>query len=143
MANVAFDSISPYFYVSIKFNLGLDIVCDMLITFLYVSTLVRDSVVLNQVYYTFSIVFKGFQSWVDLIIIDILDLDIILYITWLSLYYVILRYNAKTVTLEMLRMDKLELKSVYKLVLMKIISLIQEEVHLKGVFTLSRTSSGC
>lgn len=52
--------------------------------------------------------FYGFQTWIDLISLDMLDFDIILDMTWLSPYRVVLNYNAKTVTQEMSRMHKLE-----------------------------------
>lgn len=51
----------------------------------------------------------GFQTWVDLIIFDTLEFDIILDMTFLSLYYVVLNYNAKTMTLDIIKIDKLVL----------------------------------
>lgn len=42
----------------------------------------------------------GFHTLVDLVILDMLDFDVILGMIWLSSYYVVLNYNAKTVTLE-------------------------------------------
>lgn len=44
----------------------------------------------------------------DLIILDILDFEIILGMTWLSVYHLILNYNAKTMALEMPRIYRLE-----------------------------------
>lgn len=52
-----------------------------------------------------------------------LDFDIILGMTWLSLYHDIINYNAKFVTLDMSKIDKLEQKGVYQCGLVKIISL--------------------
>ncbi|WMV40750.1 hypothetical protein MTR67_034135 [Solanum verrucosum] len=40
------------------------------------------------------------QTWVDLVILDMTEFDIILSITWLSPYYVVLNCNAKSITLE-------------------------------------------
>ena len=54
-----------------------------------------------------------------------LDFDIILGMTLLSPYHVVLNSNAKTVTLKMPGMDKLEWEGVYKAGPVKIISLIQ------------------
>lgn len=65
------------------------------------STSVGDYVVVTHVYHAYSILFMGFQTQVDLIVLDILDM------TQLSRYYAILNFNAKTMTLEVLRMDEL------------------------------------
>lgn len=78
-----------------------------------------------QVYYACSIVFIGVQTQVDLVILDILDFDIILVVTYLSPYHVVLNCNAKIVTLEMPGMDKLVWEGVYQYVPMKIISFIR------------------
>lgn len=59
-----------------------------------------------------------------MIIFDLLDFEIILGMTWLSLYYVLLNCNAKTVTLVMHGMDKLEKEGVNKAKLVKIISFV-------------------
>ncbi|WMV47023.1 hypothetical protein MTR67_040408 [Solanum verrucosum] len=56
----------------------------------------------------------GFQTWVDLVILDMTDFDIILGMTWLSLYYVVLNCNAKFVTLEIPSREKLKWEGVYK-----------------------------
>lgn len=50
--------------------------------------------------------FVGYQAWVDMMIFNMLDFDVILGMTCLSLYFVLLNYNAKIVTLEIL--DKLK-----------------------------------
>lgn len=99
---------STYSYVTIKFALQLELVYDLLDSLVYVSTLVGHSVVLNHVYCTFSILFKGFLTWIDLIILDKLDFVIIQAMTWLSLFHDVLNCNAKTATLKMPGIDKLE-----------------------------------
>lgn len=61
---------------------------------------------------------------VPLIILDMLDFDVILAMTWLSPYHVVLNSNAKTVTLSMNVMDKLGWEGVYKDKSVKIISFV-------------------
>lgn len=63
------------------------------------STLVSDSIEVAHVHHPHSVLFIGFKSLVDLIIVDILDIDIILGMTKLYKYHNVLNYNAKTVTL--------------------------------------------
>lgn len=70
----------------------------------------------------------GFQTLVDLVILDMLDLDIILGMTSLSPYYVMLNYNAKNVTLSMPRMYKIELEGFYKPSSLKLLSLISSKM---------------
>ncbi|WMV40756.1 hypothetical protein MTR67_034147, partial [Solanum verrucosum] len=54
-----------------------------------------------------------FQTWVDLVILDMTDFDIILSMTWLSHYYIVLNCNAKSITLE-IRVGKVsEFKKVF------------------------------
>lgn len=64
----------------------------------------------------------GFQTWVDLVILDMLEFDIILGMNWLSLFYDVLKYNSKTLIVDIQGIDKLEYKGVYKFGLVKIIS---------------------
>ncbi|WMV09404.1 hypothetical protein MTR67_002789 [Solanum verrucosum] len=76
-----------------------------------------------------SIVLVLFCLWVftraDLVILDMTDFDIILGMTWLSPYYVVLNCNTKSVTLEILRREKLEWERVYKPKQAKIMSSIR------------------
>ncbi|WMV24323.1 hypothetical protein MTR67_017708 [Solanum verrucosum] len=54
------------------------------------------------------------MTWADLVILDTIDFDIILGMTWLSPYYVVLNCNTKYVTLEISGREKLEWEGVYK-----------------------------
>lgn len=116
---------STYFYVSIKFTFGIDTICHMLDSPLYVSTLVIDFMVVTRLYYAYSIIFMGLQTRWDLVILNMLDFDIIIGMTWLSLYHAILNCNANTVTIEILRMDKLKWEGVHRSLHVKIISLFK------------------
>lgn len=55
-----------------------------------------------------------FQTWVDLVILDMTDFDINLGMTWLSPYYDVLNCNTKSVTLEFLGRKTLEWEGLYK-----------------------------
>lgn len=68
----------------------------MLDTLVHVSTLIGDLVIVNQVYHACSICSRGYYTWVDLVILDMVDFDIILGISWSSAYHMILDY-AKTI----------------------------------------------
>lgn len=50
----------------------------MLDSLVCVSTLVRGIVLVTQVYFACFGIFIGFQTWVDLVILDMFDFDIIL-----------------------------------------------------------------
>ena len=56
----------------------------------------------------------GFQSWVDLVILYMIDFDIILRMNWLFPYFVVLNCNIHSVTLENSGKQKLEWEGVYK-----------------------------
>ena len=62
-----------------------------------------------------------FQAWVDFVILDMIEFDIILGITWFYPYYVVLNCNTKSLTLEILGIEKIELEGVYKFKQAKII----------------------
>lgn len=61
-----------------------------------------------HVHFSCYVLFIDVHTWVDLIILDMLDFDVILGITYLSLYHAILKFNVKIVTLEMPGMDNLD-----------------------------------
>ncbi|KAH0674816.1 hypothetical protein KY290_024668 [Solanum tuberosum] len=102
-----------------------DMICDILDTPIRVSTPVGESVIVTQVYPACPILFMGFQTWDDLVILDMIDFVIILCLTWLSPYYDVLNFNAKFVTLEILGRKKLKWEGVYKPKQAKIISFIR------------------
>lgn len=87
-------------------------------------TLVVEFVVVTHVYYSCSMLVMGFQTLVGLIILDLLAFNIILFMTWLSLYHVLLKCSEKIVTLVMSGIDKLERGVVYKAKLVKIIAFV-------------------
>lgn len=63
---------------------------------------IGEFIIITHIYYACSILFTGFKTWVDLVILDIVDFDMILDMTWLYLYHVVHNCHAKTVTREIL-----------------------------------------
>lgn len=59
----------------------INIVCNILDYFVYVSTLVGEFVIVSQIYCLCPKLFVGFKTWVYLIIQDMLNFDVILGIT--------------------------------------------------------------
>ena len=107
MASVLFDLGSTFSYVSSSFATGLDLLCDLLDMLIRVSTPVGESVIVEKVYRFCLVNFVGSTTHVDLIILEMVDFDVILGMTWLSPNFAILDCNAKTVTLAKLGTDPL------------------------------------
>lgn len=49
-----------------------------------VLTPMRDSLVVEQVYISYMVTLQGFDTWVDSILLDMLDFNIILGMEWLA-----------------------------------------------------------
>lgn len=81
---------------------------------IYVYTLVGESVVVTYVYRLCFVMFVGVQTLIDLVILDMLDFNVILGMTWLSLYYAVLNCNTKTITFEISSRDRLKREVVNK-----------------------------
>ena len=63
------------------------------------STPVGEFVIVEKVYRSCLVTFVGSNTYVDLVILEMVDFDVILGMTWLSPNFAILDCNAKTVTL--------------------------------------------
>ena len=68
---------------------------------------VGESVIVEKVYRSCLVTFVGSNTYVDLIILEMVDFDVILGMTCLSPIFSILECYAKTVTLAKLRIDPL------------------------------------
>ena len=64
-----------------------------------VSTPVGEFVIVEKVYRSCMVTFVESNTHVDLVILEMVDFDVILGMTWLSPNFAILDCNAKTVTL--------------------------------------------
>ncbi|XP_055814099.1 uncharacterized protein LOC129883465 [Solanum dulcamara] len=125
LAFVLFDPGSTFSYVSPAFADGLDLYCDLLDMPIRVSTPVGESVLVEKVYRSCLVTFVGSRTYVDLIILEMVDFDVILGMTWLSPNFAILDCNAKTVTLAKPGMDQLVWEGDYISTLVQIISFLR------------------
>ena len=107
IASVLFDPGSTFSYVSSSFTTGLDLHYDLLEMPIRVSTPMGEYVIVEKVYRSCLVTFVGNNTHVDLIILEMVDFDVILGMTWLSTNFTILDCNAKTVTLAMPGTDPL------------------------------------
>ena len=99
MASVLFDPRSTFSYASSSFYNGLNLHCELVDMSIRVSTLVGESVIVEKVYRSCPMTFMETNTHVDLVILEMVDFDVILGMTWLSPNFAILDCNAKTVTL--------------------------------------------
>ncbi|XP_070042434.1 uncharacterized protein [Nicotiana tomentosiformis] len=73
-----------------------------------------DSVIVDQIYRSCIVTFYGYETRVDLLLLDMTDFEIILGgMDWLSPYHSILDYRDKIVTLAMLELPRLEWKGSF------------------------------
>ncbi|XP_070042937.1 uncharacterized protein [Nicotiana tomentosiformis] len=110
VASVLFDPGSTYLYVSSLFAYFLDVPRESLGNPVYVSTQMGDSVIVDQIYRSCIITFCGYETRVNLLLLDMTDFDVILGMDWLSPYHAILDCHAKTVTLAIPKLPRLEWK---------------------------------
>ncbi|XP_070007790.1 uncharacterized protein [Nicotiana sylvestris] len=109
-ASVLFNPGSTYSYVSSLFAHFLVIPSAPLGTPIHVSTPMGDYVVVDRICQSCVVTLCGFDTRADLLMLDMIDFKIILGMDWLSPYYAILDCHAKTVTLAMLLLPRLEWK---------------------------------
>ncbi|XP_070020467.1 uncharacterized protein [Nicotiana sylvestris] len=109
-ASVLFDPRSIYSYVSSLFSHFLDISRESLGTPIYVSTPVGNSMVVDLIYQSCVVAFCSYETRVDFLLLDLTDFEVLLGMDWLSPYHSILDCHAKTITLAIPELPRLEWK---------------------------------
>ena len=99
MDSILFDPGSTFSYVSSSFATGHNLHCELFDMPIRVSTPVGESVIVEKVYRSCLMTFMGSNAQVDLVILEMVDFNVILGMTWLSPNFATLDCNAKTVTL--------------------------------------------
>ncbi|XP_070023064.1 uncharacterized protein [Nicotiana sylvestris] len=108
--SVLFDPGSTYSYVSSLFSRFLVIPPAPLGTPIHMSTPVGDYMVVDRIYRSCVVTLCGFETRADLLLLDMIDFEIILGMDWLSPYHAVQDCHAKTVTLAMPGLPRLEWK---------------------------------
>ncbi|XP_069145649.1 uncharacterized protein [Solanum lycopersicum] len=85
--------------VSSAFASGLNLNCELLDMLIRVSTPLGESMIVEKVYRSCLVTFVGSNTHVDLVILEMVDFNVILCMTWLSPNFAIFDCSAKTVTL--------------------------------------------
>ncbi|XP_070020159.1 uncharacterized protein [Nicotiana sylvestris] len=67
-----------------------------------------DSIIVDRVHHSCVVTIRSLESSIDLLLLDMVDFDIILGMDWLSSYHAILDCHAKTVTLALMELPRLE-----------------------------------
>ncbi|XP_070034482.1 uncharacterized protein [Nicotiana tomentosiformis] len=110
-AFVLFDLGSTYSYVSSYFAHFLDMPRESLVSSVHVSTPVGDTIMVDRVYRSFVVTIGSLETGVDLLVLNMVDFDVILGMDWLSPCHVILDCYAKTMTLAMPGLPRVEWSS--------------------------------
>ncbi|XP_070040861.1 uncharacterized protein [Nicotiana tomentosiformis] len=121
-ASILFDPRSTYAYVLSYFASYLDMSRDSLDTPICVSTPIRDSIMVDRVYRFCLVTIRSCETRVDLMLLKIVDFDMILGMNWLSPDQSILDYHAKTVTLDVTGLPRLEWRGSLHRVTSKVVS---------------------
>ncbi|XP_070002241.1 uncharacterized protein [Nicotiana sylvestris] len=124
-ASVLFDPGSTYSNVLSLFAHFMDIPRESLGTPIYVSIPVGDSVVVDQIYRSCVVTLYGYETRADLFLLDMTDFEVILGIEWLSPYHAILDYHAKTITLAIPELPRLEWKGSFVRTSSRVISFLK------------------
>lgn len=66
----------------------------------------------ESIYRSYLVSLDGYDTWVDMIILDMVDFNVILVIDWFTLYGTIFYSYAKTMTIVMLGRPRMEWKSL-------------------------------
>ncbi|XP_070057168.1 uncharacterized protein [Nicotiana tomentosiformis] len=91
----------------------------------YVSTLVGDSVVVDRVYQSYVVTFCGYETRAYLLLLDMVDFEVILGMDWFSPYHAILDCYAKTVTLAMPELPRIEWRGSFVCTYSRVVSFLK------------------
>ncbi|XP_070045275.1 uncharacterized protein [Nicotiana tomentosiformis] len=119
---VLFDLGSTYLYVPSYFSPYLVISRNSLSALVYVSTPVGDSIEVDHVYHSCLVTIRGYETRVDLLLFSIVDFDVILGMYLLLPYHTILDCHAKTVTLSMPGLSRLEWRGTLNYIPCRVVS---------------------
>ncbi|XP_070048626.1 uncharacterized protein [Nicotiana tomentosiformis] len=103
-ASVVFDPGSTYLYMSSYFAHYLDMPRESLVSSVHVSTPVGDTIIVDCVYRSCMVTIGSLETRVD----SMVNFDVILGMDWLSPCHVVQDCHAKTVTLAMLGLPRVE-----------------------------------
>ncbi|XP_070056927.1 uncharacterized protein [Nicotiana tomentosiformis] len=81
---------------------------DSLDIHVYVSIPVGDSIMVHRVYRSCVVTINVYDTIVDLLLLYLVDFEVILGMDWSSLYHAILDFHAKTMTLAMPGLPRLD-----------------------------------
>ena len=109
------------------FSAEFDMICDRMIVPIRVSTPMGEPLLVDRVYRSRLVFVVGYDTWVDLIILGMVDFDVIFGMDWISPYHDVLDCNAKTVTLAMPGIPRVEWKSASGSYPSKVISFIHAQ----------------
>ncbi|XP_070024834.1 uncharacterized protein [Nicotiana sylvestris] len=126
-ASVLFDPGSTYSYVSSYFAPYLGVAQDSLSSRVYVSTPVGDSLAVDRIYRSCLVTIHGFETKADLLLLHTVDFDIILGMDWLSPHFAILDCHAKTVTLAMPSIPRIEWSGTFDHTPSRVISFLKAQ----------------
>ncbi|XP_070054191.1 uncharacterized protein [Nicotiana tomentosiformis] len=70
----------------------------------------NNSIIVDRVYRSCIVTLCGYETKEDLLLLDMTDFEVILGMDWLSPYYAILDFHAKTITLAIPELPRLEWK---------------------------------
>lgn len=92
--SVLFDLRSTLFYVSTYYDVGFDMMCDRMLVPIHVSTLICVFLSGGSSALMLTCLFRGYDTWLDLIILGMVDFDVLLGVDCLY-YHDIFHCNAK------------------------------------------------
>ncbi|XP_070035082.1 uncharacterized protein [Nicotiana tomentosiformis] len=124
-ASILVHSGSTYSYVSSYIACYLDMPRESLVLLVHVSMMVGDSIIVDRVYLSCVVTIRGLETRVDLLFLSMVDYDVILDMDWLFSYHVILHCHAKTVTLAMPGLPRIEWRGTLDYVPSRVISYLK------------------